>query len=58
MMRAELCHYFRHVGLEPRKDMKKYLTPDSLKSKRISALLAGLLDLTALTRRHSGVVRQ
>jgi hypothetical protein len=58
MAKAEVLHYFRHVGQEPRKDMRKYVTADSFKCKRVSLLLDSLLDLAELTRRHGAIVRQ
>lgn len=57
MAKAEILHYFRHLGLDCRKDCKKYLVGDLYKDREICLLIDDLLELTAIVEKHREIIQ-
>lgn len=55
--KAEILHYFRHLGLDCRKDSKKYLVGDHFKDKEICLLIDDLLELSALVEKNREIIQ-
>ncbi len=57
MAKGEIMHYFRHLGQEPRRDVKKYFNADQYKSRNISVLIHDLHSLTRLVEDNCGIIQ-
>lgn len=57
MAKYEILHYFRHLGLDCRKDSKKYLNGDHYKDREISLLVDDLNELTAIVEKHREIIQ-
>lgn len=57
MAKAEVLHYFRHLGQEARKDVRKYFNVDTFRSKNISVLINDLNLLISFVEQNCGIVQ-
>jgi hypothetical protein len=57
MAKTEILHYFRHLGLDCRKDGKKHLNSDHYKDQEICLLIDDLMELTALVEKHREIIQ-
>jgi len=56
MAKSELLHYFRHLSMDARKDVKKYMNGDHYKCRDITTLMDDLHELTCLVEKHREIV--
>jgi hypothetical protein len=57
LAKAEIMHYFRHLGQEPRRDVKKHFNADQMKARNISVLINDLNMLTSLVEENTGIIQ-
>jgi hypothetical protein len=57
MAKTEILHYFRHLGLDCRKDSKKHLIADHYRDKEITLLLDDLIELTAIVEKNREIIQ-